>query len=187
MKYVLTEDSIVKWGITLFRIKALMSFGDVEEGELGGYLEREANLSQEGKSWVFDNASVFDNARVSGDAGIFDNARVSGDAGIFGNARIFSDASVSGDARIFGNAIIFSDAHWLYVGPIGSRDSFTTFFRNRDNQIYVVCGCFSGTLDEFERAVTKTHAGTKHEVSYKLAIELSKAQLDLSEECECGE
>lgn len=43
-KYELTAESIVKFGRTLFRIKALVAFGDVEEGELGGFIEKEENL-----------------------------------------------------------------------------------------------------------------------------------------------
>lgn len=39
-------DSRVKiniFGKKLFRIKALISFGDVEEGETGGWIEKEEN------------------------------------------------------------------------------------------------------------------------------------------------
>lgn len=45
----------------------------IADGELGGWLESEANLSQEGDAWVYGNAQVYGNARVSG------NARVYGD------------------------------------------------------------------------------------------------------------
>lgn len=55
-KYELTAESIVKFGRTLFRIKALVAFGDVEEGELGGFIEKEENLDQSGDAWVYGNA-----------------------------------------------------------------------------------------------------------------------------------
>ena len=35
-----------------------MSFGDVAEGELGGFIERENNLDQYGNAWVSGNARV---------------------------------------------------------------------------------------------------------------------------------
>lgn len=43
-------------GVELFRIKALISFGNVKEGELGGYVEKEDNLSHSGNAWVYGNA-----------------------------------------------------------------------------------------------------------------------------------
>ena len=46
-KYELTAESIVKFGRTLFRIKALVAFENVEEGELGGFVEKEGNLDQD--------------------------------------------------------------------------------------------------------------------------------------------
>jgi len=45
-KYIMTEVSIEVMGKKLFQIKALKSFGNVSEGELGGYIEKEDNLAQ---------------------------------------------------------------------------------------------------------------------------------------------
>ena len=67
-KYELTAESIVKFGRVLFRIKALVAFGDVEEGELGGFIEKEENLDQSGNAWVSGNARVSGDAQVSGNA-----------------------------------------------------------------------------------------------------------------------
>ena len=60
---LLTDDTIEVCGRTLFRIRALVSFGSVEAGHVGGYIESENNLSQ-----VYGNAWVSGNAQVSGDA-----------------------------------------------------------------------------------------------------------------------
>ena len=52
-KFELTTEFVTNiWGNKLFRIKALVAFGHVDAGELGGYIEREENLSQEGDAWV---------------------------------------------------------------------------------------------------------------------------------------
>ena len=59
---LLLDDTITIFGIKLFRIKALISFGSVEEGELGGYIEKEDNLSFSGNAWVSGNALVSGNA-----------------------------------------------------------------------------------------------------------------------------
>lgn len=40
----------------------------MKAGELGGYVEKEENISQDGNAWVYGNAEVSGNARVSGDA-----------------------------------------------------------------------------------------------------------------------
>ena len=74
-KYELVvDDTIAFWGWKLFRIRALISFGSVDAGELGGYIYTEDNLSQKGDAWVSGNAEV------SGDAWVSGNAEVSGDA-----------------------------------------------------------------------------------------------------------
>lgn len=57
-KYELTTDTKIRFGRKLFRIKALVSFGNVKAGELGGYVEDEKNLSQNGDAWVCGNAWV---------------------------------------------------------------------------------------------------------------------------------
>ena len=115
-KYKLTENEQVVSGRTLYQIQALKSFRDVKKGELGGWIEKESNLSQEGDCWVyynaevfgdaevFDNAMVFGDARVSGDAIVSDNAEVFGGAIVYGNARVSGNAAVSGNARVSGNA-----------------------------------------------------------------------------------
>ena len=55
-KYELTDETIEVYGTALHRIKALKDFGNVKKGELGGYVESEHNLSQEGNCWVCGNA-----------------------------------------------------------------------------------------------------------------------------------
>ena len=67
-KFELTSEFVTFLGKKLFRIKALVSFGDVKEGELGGFVEKEENLEQSGNAWVYGDAWVYGNARVYGDA-----------------------------------------------------------------------------------------------------------------------
>ena len=97
-KYEFTGETkqinIINRTVTLHRIKASVTFGDIKSGDIGGWIEKKENLSHDG------------------------------------------DAQVSGDARVY------SSKHVLLVGPIGSRDDCTTFFRNRNRGISVSCGCF---------------------------------------------
>ena len=87
-KFELTGETKVVSGETLHRIRALKDFGTVNEGDLGGWVGKESNLSQESDCWVYGNAQVFGYARVSGDAQVHGNARVSGDAKVKGHAII---------------------------------------------------------------------------------------------------
>jgi hypothetical protein len=88
MKYELTKETIEASGITLFKIKALKSFGNVKAGDLGGYIQKLDNLSQDGHSWVYGNARAYGNAQVYGDAWVYGNARAYGDAQVYGNAEV---------------------------------------------------------------------------------------------------
>ena len=66
-KFELTAEFVTNvFGKKLFRIKALVAFGDVEKGELGGFIEKEDNLSHSGDAWVYGNAQVYGNAWVYG-------------------------------------------------------------------------------------------------------------------------
>ncbi|HDL1914695.1 TPA: hypothetical protein PWX97_002398, partial [Mannheimia haemolytica] len=57
---LLQNDTINHNGRTLYRIKAITTFGTVFAGTLGGYIEKESNLKHLGNAWVYDNAEVHD-------------------------------------------------------------------------------------------------------------------------------
>lgn len=174
-----------------------MSFGDVEVGDIGGYVEKETNLSHNGNAWIYDDAWVYDDARVSGNARIFGNARVYGNTWIFDNARVYGNAWVSGDTRVLGdawvsgnaevsgNASVSGDAEvsgnadYLCFEGLGSCGRNTTFFKCKDGHIHVNCGCFSGTLSEFEEKVKERHGDSKYAKEYLACIEVVKIHFEL--------
>ena len=59
------------------------------------------------------------------------------------------------------------------ISDIGSRMG-TTYAYNTDKGIYVQCGCFFGTLDEFAAKVEQTHGDNLHGKVYKAIIEVIK-------------
>lgn len=63
-KYRLTEETTKVGNRTLYRIQALRDFGNVKEGDIGGYIESEKNLSQDGNAWVYGNARVYGDADI---------------------------------------------------------------------------------------------------------------------------
>lgn len=130
-KFKLTSEFIVDIsGVKLFRIKALIEFGNVKAGDLGGYIEKEKNLSHMGNAWVSGNAQVFGNARVSG------------------------------------------DKDYAYAHGFGSCNRTTTFFRLKDGDVGVRCGCFYGTLAQFRDNVCETHGETKKAQEYLMLADL---------------
>ena len=61
-KFELTAEYVTTiFGKKLFRIKALVAFGDVKEGELGGFVEKESNIDDDGNAWVSGDAMVSGN------------------------------------------------------------------------------------------------------------------------------
>lgn len=105
-KFSLTKNTKTWEGITLYQIKAEISFGNVSKGELGGYIEKEKNLSKKGNAWVYEDAFVY------GEAWVYGDAQICGSARIYGEAQISGQAQISGDAHVYGNAHVYGDA-WV--------------------------------------------------------------------------
>ena len=153
-KYELTDDTVQIFGKTLHRVKALCDFGDVKAGDLGGYIESESNLSDDGNSWVYGNA------------------RVSGNARVYGDAEVYGDAWVSGNAWVSGDAKILCGHDYAVIAGFGSVCRATTFFRCADGLVRTRCGCFYGTLDEFRGRVKETHGDSKFAKEYLVIADL---------------
>lgn len=156
MKYKLRLDLELKSGFrTLYRIERL------SDGTLGGYIEKESNLSQEGTSWVYGDAQVFEDAHVCGSAQVFGDAQVYGDAQVSGDARVYGDARVSGKNHILN--IIFSAGFSITITP--------------DN---IVIGCQlkqrSGWLQVSKEDAVKMGLKEKY---YEAYLELLKAGIKL--------
>ncbi len=93
-KYELTTNTIEVNGVTLYQIRALRDFRDVKEGDLGGYVQSEDNLSHDGNCWIYHNARVYGNAEVFGNSRVYDNAWVFGNAWIHGNTCVYGNAKI---------------------------------------------------------------------------------------------
>ena len=163
-KFELTDKFVFNtFGIKLFQIKCTKSFKYAKEGDLGGYVEKDENLDQESDAWV------------SGDAQVYGDAWVSGDAQVYGNAR------VSGDAQVYGNADIENDNNHCGFDCFGSCNRHTHAYLTKDNKVEITCGCFRGSIEEFEKKVEKTHSGTIYEKQYKAIINVIKIKFGLTD------
>lgn len=141
---------------TLYRIQALKNFGRVKKGELGGWIQKEDNLSQEGNCWIFDEACVFDNAQIKDDAHVYDNAmvysvgtahdnaKIYGDSQVFGCAYVRGNANVLGNAKVHGNCIVCGN---VIVYGNANIDCYT--FTDEDtHNAKDVCSCFKEYFNE---------------------------------------
>ena len=137
-------------GRTLKRIRALAAIATlgIVPGDVGGYVESDANLS--GDAWV------------------------SGDARVYGDALVSGNARVSGDARVSGNDSI------LVVGPAKSSGRYTTAHKDEKLGVLVNCGCFSGSVLEFSKAIEDSHKNNKaHLEQYRLFCQLISFNFDV--------
>ena len=86
----------------------------MKAGDLGGYIQSEENLSQDGKSWISDNAAVYDHAKVIGNATVREKAQVTNlavikdSADVSGTAWICESTVIGGKTKIDGDSFIFS-------------------------------------------------------------------------------
>ena len=105
-KYELTSNFKMCSGKKIFQIRALVNLKNgVKVGELGGWIEKEENLSHIGDAWVSGNA------KITGDAHVANNAWVSGDACVTDNAWVRDNAWVTGDAQVRDNVQVRDNAH----------------------------------------------------------------------------
>ena len=136
-------------GRTLYRIRALKDFGVVKKGDLGGYVEKESNLSQTGDAWIYDDAKVMDNAIIKEDATlhhsaeVYDKAIVSGTASINENAILRDKATVSDKAILYGNVILVDSAK-VY----GKARLYNYVVVSGNAQIYDNARCYRSTKIE---------------------------------------
>ena len=154
---IVESDSICVKGIVLHRIRALIDFGDVCTGELGGYIQKKENLSQVDNAWISDDAQVYGNARVSGNARVYGNARVSGNAWVYGDARIANKHCI------------------VWFSNVGTEFGTLTVYCGK-TELLATRGCFYGTLDEFcAKSGVSHNKKTKNE--YSLLAEMARLRL----------
>ena len=147
-KYELTD---IRSG-NLRRIRALRDIPryNIKAGDLGGWVESENKLSQEGDCWVGVSAIISGNAWVGG------------------------NAWVDGNAWVAQHGVVNSTQDYLVVGPIGSRNDYTTFYRTASD-IWVRCGCFNGAIDDFVNEVRDTHGNNRYAQEYLETIDYAKS------------
>lgn len=143
---ILKDQAITMDGSTIYRIKALRNFGDVEAGDMGGFVEKEENLSHEGPCWIYDDAMVYHNAKVR------DNAIVRGYAHVYNESQVLHNAIVEGHARVHGHGIVFGNARIKDNGSVFDHGIVNGFAIVQDNAVVRDCARVYG------ETIIKDHA-----------------------------
>ena len=179
-KYILTDETKEYKGHILHRIKAVKYFGNTEKDELGGWIESESNLSQEGDCWVGGDAMVF------GDAWVYRNACVGGNAKVYGNAEVYDNAEVYGNAMVYGDANIFGEAEICGDAKVKSIEDYAVYKNSWSSNRYFTwtrsngkwkVGCFYGTGEEL---IAKAYKDSeKNGKCYEIIVKAQEALLNV--------
>jgi hypothetical protein len=142
-KYDFTDETLtLSDGTVLHRIKAIIDFGSIKKGSIGGFIEDEHNLYHTGNAWIYNNAKVY------GSAEVFGNAKVSGNAKVYGSAEVFGNAEVSGNAKVYGNSLIYG-----YAEVYGNAKVYGNAVINNEVNIYGNSNCISNINDDIEETI----------------------------------
>lgn len=135
------EDGEIIECTILYQIRALRDLPGVKAGDLGGYIETEDNLSQDGECWVYPHSFIFGNSKIEG------NAKVAGftnvyDSKLFGNVYIYGKEDLGGrgiticDSTICGKAIISGDKIYISSTEIADWATINNNCHIRNSKIH---------------------------------------------------
>ena len=142
---------------------------------------------------VYGSANVYVSAKVCGSAKVYGSANVSDSAKVYGSAKVCGRATLCGSAKVYGSAYVYDSAYvcgsaniqsaadYIYIKGLGSEYRGTTVFRDRNYGVAVKCGCFLGSLAEFEKQVKETHGDSKFAAEYLKLVELIKIHFEIDE------
>lgn len=166
------------------------------EAEVYGEANLFKNVQVGGVAKVYDNAFISDHAEVFGNAEIYSYARIYGEAMVYQNTKVHGHATIKGLTRVFGCSDIYGGAEFYAPSMIcdakikdttdyqvfynvGSQCRTLSVYKTINRGVGINCGCFFGTLEEFEKAVKRKHGDNKYGRHYSAIIESIKIWFDL--------
>ncbi|WNN12473.1 UDP-3-O-(3-hydroxymyristoyl) glucosamine nacyltransferase [Chryseobacterium phage MA9V-2] len=150
---------------------------------------------------------IIENARIWGHVKIYANAIIRGHAQIYGDAAIYG-GTISGNTVVCdyakigshvmlsygifkGRAVVTTPSDYAAIANIGSRNGTTIAYKTnvlaqRPSQIEIICGCFTGDLQQFYNIVRRQYgghnvgiAGRRYYKEYMAAIQLIEAKFSV--------
>ena len=148
-KYRFTGETMEYDGIILHRIQALVDFFEVKAGDLGGWIEKEENLSQEGECWVYDESKALGDSKISGITFVSENSIIIdseiSEHAIVSNSKVTSCSIVTGGTMVSGSKISgesYLNCHTIQkceldnVRAVGDTSMFETYLECRAENTY---------------------------------------------------
>ena len=108
---LMDEKNTIEWqGRLLHRIRALRDFGDVKKDDIGGYVEKEKNLSQCGNCWIYNNAKAMDNSLVHGNSKMFDESEIHKSSIMFDNSEMHDYSVMYNNSKMYDNSVMYDNS-----------------------------------------------------------------------------
>lgn len=109
-KYILLPETKLQKNKIVYRIQAIKNFSDVKEGDLGGFVESEKNLSHSGTCWIYSGVAM-DSSRIEDDAKIYGSSLISKQA-------LVKDLAEIRDSEVTDSAIVKNSARISFFSTI---------------------------------------------------------------------
>lgn len=144
MKYIITDEKHPIYNA--YRVVASEDDPSkgIKAGDLGGFVEKKENLSEDGTAWVYPDAVILGESIVTGDAIVQGSAVLSNVIVAFDSSIIdmpLSEFIFKNPVKIYGkrNSIVITDGELQYKSITAKRVSgdtimigYSTFFGNLD-------------------------------------------------------
>ena len=134
------------------------------------------------RPYGFCSGVVIIDSNVWGDAKVYEQALLE-KVNVNGFAKIHGNAHFNKDHFISGNANIQSDNDYCDFAGFGSRSFRVSAYRgiNEDIIVECSCGCFKGTINEFEQIIVHNHKGKRYGLQYSIMLEMMRLKFNLDE------
>ena len=129
------ENTIEFKGRILHRIRALKNFNDVKTGDIGGFVESEWNLSQEGNCWIYDDAKSMDSAKCTDESQMYNGSCMYDNSRMLDNSRMYDNAMMYDNSKMFDNSKMYDNSRMYYYSKMCDNSRMCDYSRMYDNTI----------------------------------------------------
>ena len=195
MKYEITNIERYWNCHILHRIKALKDFTltngkEIHKGDLGGWVESEDNLSQEGLCWIYEECKMYENAKRSGNSIGYGNSQQSGHSQQYENSQQYGDSCQYDCSKQYGhsrqgeNSRQFENSQQFgyscqcgYSQQFGNSHQFENSFQNEHS-------CQYGHSCQFEHSCQSGYSkqyGHSHQFGHSKQLDNAKSYSTMRE------
>ncbi len=188
--FELTNNTRIKFGITLTQIRAVVDFKAVKQGDLGGWVEDESSIHE--GCWVGVNGEILKGAVMHGGemhggvmhGGVMHGGEMHGGVmrggemwgGVMRGGEMWGGVMRGGVMRggeMWGGVMRggemwggeMRESNHIGFANVGSEKGYL-FANIANNTIMISRGCFYGTIDEFYDRVRDNHGDNEHAQLY---------------------